>query len=184
MNTSSPTKPKVMTPLTVSDWAAAMVTPFTISGGDITRRRQQTVKHAGADANHGDGDDVIHAHGNAVRAETGFPFQMIQHVGEQRHERIGAGQSTDVFDELTNQHDGHICRERPADCAADSVEDGARQRHIQLAEFFRQRQNTFIVTATLFPAPPFGAAWMWTMPFPTVIPIFSSASCCLHRRRS
>ena len=107
--------------------------------GDITCVTQQAVEYAGTDPHHSHSNDVIYAHGNAIGAKAGLPVQMVQYIGKQCHEHIGAGQAADVLDELTHQHDGHIRGERPADRAADGIEDKARQRHILLSELLGQR---------------------------------------------
>ena len=66
---------------------------------------------------------------------------MIQHVREQRHKHIGAGQTTDVLDELSHQHNGHIGGKQSADGAADGIEDEARGGHVPLAESLCQRPH-------------------------------------------
>ena len=43
---------------------------------------KQTVEHAGANANHRNGNDIIHPHGQPIAPEAAFPLYMIQHVGK------------------------------------------------------------------------------------------------------
>ena len=63
----------------------------------------------------------------------------------QRHKHIGAGQATNILDELANQHHHHICGEQAADNTADGIQNKTHSGHISLAEFLGQgphRKNT------------------------------------------
>ena len=66
---------------------------------------------------------------------------MIQHIGGERGKDVGAWQASDVFNELPRQHNDHVPRADQADCASNGIKDESGQRHVPLAEFFRQRPH-------------------------------------------
>ena len=110
-------------------------------GRDVARSRDPAVEDARDKSRRGGDDDGVGGHRYAVATEAVFPFEVIERVREERHEHICAGESADVFDELSHKDDVDVGGRHPAYRAAEGVEQEAYHRDILLAEFFRERPH-------------------------------------------
>ena len=63
---------------------------------------------------------------------------MVQHVRHKGREHVGAGQTPDIFDKLSNQHHSHVFGIQQTHQAAYDIEHKSHSRHIPFAELFGQ----------------------------------------------
>ena len=68
----------------------------------------EQIENAGADTHHRHSDNIIHRHSHTVTAAAILPLHMVQYVCKQRHEHIGARQSTNILNKLTDEHENHV----------------------------------------------------------------------------
>ena len=112
-----------------------------IDGRDVPARIQAGIENGHSYADEDDADRRIDGHCQAVASESCLPFEMIEGIGEERHEDISAGQTADILDKLPCKHDDHVGRRQPTDERTQRIENEARNGDVFLTKLLGKRPH-------------------------------------------